>query len=104
MKAAPDDAPSPPPDLRVDVATLEGEEVVVFSWSTESSAALEGRGLTSAELAVARMAVAGLTDTQIAAVRGCSVRTVGKQLGAAYRKLGVCSRRELAREAARPAR
>lgn len=54
------------------------------------------RVLTEAERWVAEMAIAGLTNREIAAARGASVHTVANQLQSIYRKLGVCSRSELA--------
>jgi DNA-binding CsgD family transcriptional regulator len=52
--------------------------------------------LTAAEREVARMAVEGCSDAEIAARRGTSRSTVANQLGRIYRKLGVASRAELA--------
>lgn len=52
-------------------------------------------GLTRRELEIARMAADGLSDKDIAAALVVSVRTVGTHLAAAYRKLGIRSRREL---------
>jgi DNA-binding NarL/FixJ family response regulator len=51
--------------------------------------------LSSGERAVIVLALRGLSNRQIAAIRGRSVRTVINQLGAAYEKLGIQSRREL---------
>jgi DNA-binding NarL/FixJ family response regulator len=58
--------------------------------------------LTHAELGVARKLVEGLTNAQIAAVRGTSERTVANQVAAIFRKLRVGSRAELARRFAIP--
>lgn len=52
--------------------------------------------LSPAEREVASLATRGHSDTEIAAARGASPRTVGNQLSAIYRKLGVHSRTELA--------
>lgn len=52
--------------------------------------------LTAAERTVVELAVEGLGNEAIARVRGVSLRTVANQLAAAYRKLGVGSRVELA--------
>ncbi|HJK99319.1 MAG TPA: helix-turn-helix transcriptional regulator [Polyangiaceae bacterium LLY-WYZ-14_1] len=51
--------------------------------------------LTPAEAALLGLLRQGLSDGEIAASRGVSRRTVGNQLGAIYRKLGVTSRHEL---------
>ena len=42
------------------------------------------------------MAIAGLSNAEIAKRRGVSVRTVANQIAAVLHKLGVVSRRELA--------
>src|SRR5262249_38047515 len=60
--------------------------------------------LTHGEVQVARLAVAGRTNREIAAELFVSVRAVEKALTAAYRKLGVRSRTELATRLAREAR
>ncbi|HZB49884.1 MAG TPA: helix-turn-helix transcriptional regulator, partial [Mycobacteriales bacterium] len=52
--------------------------------------------LTRREQEIARMAAQGLTDREIAEALVVSVRTVESHLAAAYRKLGIRSRRELA--------
>jgi DNA-binding NarL/FixJ family response regulator len=52
--------------------------------------------LTPAEAAVARAAVAGLSNREIARQRGSSPRTVAEQLRSVYGKLGISSRTELA--------
>jgi len=57
--------------------------------------------LSDAEDEVVAYAAAGLSNAQIAAARGVSAPTVVKQLCAAFRKLGVGSRFELARICAR---
>lgn len=53
-------------------------------------------GLTRRELEVARHAAAGMTDRAIATALALSVRTVESHLAAAYRKLAIGSRQELA--------
>ncbi|WP_354700720.1 hypothetical protein DSM112329_01006 [Paraconexibacter sp. AEG42_29] len=56
-----------------------------------------GRGsLTAAELQVTELAAAGQTNRQIAQALFVTVRTVESHLSAAYRKLDISSRRELA--------
>ena len=52
--------------------------------------------LTSAEREVAALAITGLSAKVIGAQRACAERTVHNHLQRVYRKLGVCSRQELA--------
>jgi DNA-binding NarL/FixJ family response regulator len=52
--------------------------------------------LSSAELEVARDALAGLSNAAIASKRGRSPRTIANQLASIYRKLGVDSRTQMA--------
>jgi DNA-binding CsgD family transcriptional regulator len=52
--------------------------------------------LTPAERAVVALALADLSNRDIAARRGSAPRTVANQLAAAYAKLGISSRAELA--------
>ena len=52
--------------------------------------------MTPSELHVARLAAAGLSNADIARVRGSSVRTVANQMASVLRQLGVASRRALA--------
>ena len=70
-------------DLRI--ATL-APGVVVVSWP-ESAAQL-----SPAEADVVALAGEGMSNPEIAAQRGTSVRTVANLLARAYRKLGVGSR------------
>jgi DNA-binding CsgD family transcriptional regulator len=58
--------------------------------------------LTANELLVARLAVDGLTNREIAALLFMSRRTVEANLGRAYGKLGIRSRTELASRMPRP--
>jgi DNA-binding CsgD family transcriptional regulator len=51
--------------------------------------------LTGAEREAVRLAADGLSDRDIAALRGTTASTVSKQMTAAYRKLGLTGRREL---------
>jgi DNA-binding NarL/FixJ family response regulator len=51
--------------------------------------------LTQSELAVARLAVTGLSNRAMAQLRGASESTVANQLASVYTKLGISGRREL---------
>jgi DNA-binding NarL/FixJ family response regulator len=62
-----------------------------------------GASLTKTERRVAELVAAGLTNREVAAQLFSSVRTVEGHLAAAYRKLGVRSRTELARAIPAPA-
>lgn len=55
----------------------------------------EGVTLSSAERAVVELALRGLSNREIAARRGCALRTIANQLASAYGKIGIGSRREL---------
>jgi DNA-binding CsgD family transcriptional regulator len=52
--------------------------------------------LSAAERRIVQAVLAGRSNIEIARLRGTSVKTVGNQLHAIYRKLGVGSRNELA--------
>ncbi|MBX3270524.1 MAG: helix-turn-helix transcriptional regulator [Sandaracinaceae bacterium] len=84
-----------PTGLSATRCVVDGREVVVFSYPLTPS---EDRlaELTDAEREVVLLALRGLSNADIAAARQTSQRTVSKQLDAAYRRLGVHSRRELA--------
>jgi DNA-binding NarL/FixJ family response regulator len=87
------DSESPPTGLRRSVFRLAGEDFVVLSYPAQPESEL--MNLSRSESEVARAAMAGLSNAEIAAHRGCSVFTVQNQLASVYRKLGVCSRAEL---------
>jgi len=80
-------------DLRATTARVGGLEVLVVSYPAPSGA---GPSLSEGERDVVRLALLGHTNRQIAEARGTALRTVVKQLDAAYKKLGVHSRTELA--------
>lgn len=85
-----------PHDLQVSVLTHDTGRYVVFSWESGKSP----RGgpevpLTAAERAVHALLLAGLSDAEIAELRGTTRSTVTKQIDAVFRKVGVRSRREL---------
>jgi DNA-binding CsgD family transcriptional regulator len=52
--------------------------------------------LSLAERQIAGMVADGMSNSEIAAARGKSVRTIANQIASAFRKLNVGSRRELA--------
>ena len=83
----------PPPGLRGSRIGLPGDDFLLLEW-TAPRADLPPQ-LTRAEVEVARLALAGLSNRQIASRRRRSPRTVANQLAAMFRKLGVCSRLEL---------
>jgi DNA-binding CsgD family transcriptional regulator len=70
-----------------------------------SLASLPG-SLSRAERDVVQAVLSGRSNVEIATTRGTSIKTIGNQLHAIYRKLGVGSRHELAalltREIVRP--
>ncbi|NVB85610.1 MAG: helix-turn-helix transcriptional regulator [Kofleriaceae bacterium] len=69
-----------------------GESLVVISVPIPEPAHV----LTDAEHEVARDAIEGLSNAEIAQRRRRSARTIANQLASIYRKLGVTSRCELA--------
>lgn len=93
--------PEPPEDLQVSVINHQSGKYVVFSWADEPAppasvpAPAAPISFTAAERAVHALLLAGLSDAEIAAVRGTTRSTVTKQVDAVFRKLGVRSRREL---------
>jgi DNA-binding CsgD family transcriptional regulator len=77
---------------------VQGLDVAVLDWS--APAWPEVHSLTPAERDVVQLALEGLSNQAIAALRGRSVRTIANQLASAYEKLRVDSRAELAAWAA----
>lgn len=69
-------------------------ELVVFSFPLPRPAARFR--LSIAEREVAELVARGLTNREIAELRGTRVRTVANQVASLFRKLGVGSRVELA--------
>jgi DNA-binding CsgD family transcriptional regulator len=51
--------------------------------------------LTRTEREVAELVIQGLSNAEIAAQRGCSLRTVANHVAAVFTKLGISSRRAL---------
>lgn len=82
-----------PDELVVHRLEASGVEYAVFEWYAEGPPL--PAELTRAEREVASLAMAGLTNRQIAAARGGAERTVANQLANVFRKLGVGSRLEL---------
>ncbi|MBL9108876.1 MAG: hypothetical protein JNM74_06385 [Myxococcales bacterium] len=81
---------------------LGGAQVVVFAKGPELLHFPESVGLSPAERDVCARAARGEGNAAIAAARSSTVRTVTNQLTAAFRKLGVGSRAELAALLRRP--
>jgi DNA-binding CsgD family transcriptional regulator len=89
---------SRPADLRAKVLEVGGRRFTLLSFPRS------GRDdLTPAERHVTLAVLAGLSNADIARMRGSSPRTVANQLGAIFRKLGVRSRAELAARETAPA-
>ena len=81
-----------PRDVRIHAFTLDEVEVRVLSVPEIRMP----EGLSPAECEVARLALDGRSNDEIARTRGTSARTVANQLRAIYRKVGVVTREELA--------
>jgi DNA-binding CsgD family transcriptional regulator len=60
------------------------------------SSRVDATRLTVSEMAVAELALRGLSNSEIARTRGTTIRTVANQLARAYEKLGLHGRSELA--------
>jgi DNA-binding NarL/FixJ family response regulator len=95
--------PATPGDVRAHALRLGSGSYVLLSFARGSgeavpggAAGLSGRGLTPAEQEVARGLLAGLSNVEIARLRGSSARTIANQVARLYSKLGVRSRAELA--------
>lgn len=79
----------------LEIDTTGFHAVVIRMGTRRDNKGCDGR-FTQAESAVARAAVAGLSNREIAEQRGSAPRTVAVQLRSIYRKLGISSRTELA--------
>ena len=84
----------PPAGTRATVMIFRGVKWLVMSYPM--SASDPPAALSPAERSVALYAVLGLSNAEIARIRGKSARTIAAQLAAVYRKLDVKSRFELA--------
>jgi DNA-binding CsgD family transcriptional regulator len=82
------------PTVPDDLMALESDdgELVVLSFTLPVDSAIN---LSSAESDVVRHILAGRSNSEIAALRRCSARTVANQIASLFRKLGVRSRLEL---------
>jgi DNA-binding CsgD family transcriptional regulator len=72
-------------------------ELAVTGQTARQHASSHGGGLTPQELQVATLAAAGFTNPEIATRLFISPKTVDYHLGKVFRKLGIGSRRQLAR-------
>jgi DNA-binding NarL/FixJ family response regulator len=72
---------------------IDGEQLAVLSHPVGGG--LAGAKLTKAESEVATAVSEGLSNRDVARLRGTSERTVAKQIAATFRKLGISSRRQL---------
>jgi DNA-binding NarL/FixJ family response regulator len=92
--ALPDEPwPQPPSGLEVEVLDLDGDEIAVLHFPVVPAADLTA--LSDAEGGVAIAIINGMSNEEIASVRGTSANTVAKQVASIFAKLGVGSRREL---------
>ncbi len=92
MRVTPPRGPEPPRSKPV--AQVRGRRLAVMSVPSEPPGLPPT--LTPSEQHVARLLLQGHSRSEIAAIRGCSPRTVANQIGAIYRKLCVGSTVELA--------
>lgn len=75
---------------------IDGEEFAVLVLPAARTSSIVDDSLTKAERAVVELVLRGLSNDEVAAMRGCSARTVANHLQAIYGKLKVASRVELA--------
>jgi DNA-binding CsgD family transcriptional regulator len=88
-----------PVDLRASEVQVGARKYLLLSFPRSANMPDD---LTPAERQVALAALAGLSNAEIARMRGSSPRTVANQLATLFRKLGVRSRAELAARARSP--
>jgi DNA-binding CsgD family transcriptional regulator len=93
-QGSPDPA-RPPRGLVVDQLSVDGEELLVFEWSSEPPA--PPAGLSAAEADVLARLARGQSNAEIAKARETSARTVANQVASLLRKTGAASRFELIR-------
>jgi DNA-binding CsgD family transcriptional regulator len=91
------EVPCAPANLEAYGFTIETDEYVILTFRPGKGIGISEsyEALTQSERGVVRLVMRGWSNSRIAAARGTSPRTIANQLGAAYRKLGVQSRREL---------
>ena len=80
--------------VRVSQFRVDGDQFAVLSYGPD--VAMRRVPLTSSEQAVARGAVAGKTNAEIARARSVSERTVANQMATVLGKVGITSRMKLA--------
>jgi len=85
----------PPSNLDVEIVQIDGETLLVFSWSCRRPRRPRIGALTPAEREVLEAVCAGSSNAAIAAARGTAVRTVANQVASLLRKFHVRSRHEL---------
>ncbi len=83
-----------PRDFRWQELRVGGRSLLVASHSITDDDGTLG-SLTGAQRHVVTLAAEGLTNDEIARVRGTTTRTVAKLLEVAYRRLGVHSRADV---------
>jgi DNA-binding CsgD family transcriptional regulator len=91
--------PAVPDDLVARTFRIGSDEYVLFSFGVppeEKRFGIEGiESLNPTERSIVALALRGLSNEAIGRARGTTARTIAKQLGGIYRKLGLGSRREL---------
>jgi DNA-binding NarL/FixJ family response regulator len=85
----------PPRSLIVERLSVDGEELLVFEWTTDAPAVQPLPELSRAEQDVLERVVRGDSNAAIARARKTSVRTVANQVASLLRKTGAASRFEL---------
>ena len=84
-----------PSGLRGEWVVINGEKLLMLSHPLAAPPPRTLNGLTAAQHAIVAHVVAGRSNTESAAARGTSPRTVAKQLERIYARVGVGSRAEL---------
>lgn len=87
----------PPDDLGAVRFHVGSTELLLLTFAAPKEPRLrpDAQQLTPSERAIADLTLAGFSNSEIAKLRGTSAGTIGNQLSAIYRKLGLGSRREL---------
>jgi len=85
-----------PDYVEIEIADIAGERIAILSWPhSPEPTTTTMTALSAAEEVIVRCIAAGMSNAQIAAERGTSVRTVANQVAGLLKKLGVASRYEL---------